>query len=65
MASIWGSDEIRRKKPTPQDEAKGGIAIIESVLWDAFPAYCRQLDAVVQEKLGRKLPPSVVPVKVS
>jgi len=63
VASIWGSDEIRRKKPTPQDEAKGGIAIIESVLWDAFPAYCRQLDSVVQAKLGKPLPPTVVPVK--
>ena len=44
-------------------EAKGGIAIIESVLWDAFPAYCRQLDAVVKSKLGKSLPPSVVPVR--
>jgi phosphoenolpyruvate carboxylase len=30
IASIWGSDEIRRDKPTPQQEAKGGLAILES-----------------------------------
>lgn len=25
ISSIWGSDEIRREKPTPQMEAKGDI----------------------------------------
>ena len=29
--SIWGSDEIRREKPTPQIEAKGGLAIVQTV----------------------------------
>ncbi|GMI18631.1 hypothetical protein TrLO_g13459 [Triparma laevis f. longispina] len=63
IASLWGSDEIRRSKPTPTQEAAGGIAIIESVLWDAFPAFCRKLDDVVENKLNKKLPPDVVPVK--
>lgn len=30
IASLWGSDEIRREKPTPQQEAQGGLAILES-----------------------------------
>lgn len=30
IASLWGSDEIRREKPTPQQEARGGLAILES-----------------------------------
>lgn len=63
IASIWGSDEIRRNKPNPQMEAEAGIAIIETTLWDAVPAHCRKLDAEVIRELGKKMPPDSVPVK--
>lgn len=63
VAAIWGSDEIRRQKPTPQQEALGGIAILESVLWDAVPAYLRKLDAQLRLSLGHRLPVDVVPIK--
>jgi phosphoenolpyruvate carboxylase len=63
IASIWGSDEIRRKKPDPQMEAEAGIAIIESTLWDAVPSHCRKLDAEVLRDLGKKMPPDSIPVK--
>lgn len=48
ISSIWGADEIRRKKPTPQQEAAGGNAIIEGVLWDAVPSFLRKLDGQVR-----------------
>ena len=54
---------IRRQKPTPQQEAFGGIAIIESVLWDAVPAYMRKLDAQCCVSLNRRLPVDAVPIK--
>lgn len=63
ISSIWGADEIRRQKPTPQQEASGGNAVIESVLWDAVPAYLRKLDAQCRLTLGRRLPVDVVPIK--
>lgn len=63
ISSLWGSDEIRRSKPTPQMEAAGGIAIIESVLWEAVPAYLRKLDAQCKVSLGRSLPADVVPIR--
>ena len=63
VASIWGSDEIRRQKPTPQQEAGGGNAVIESVLWDAVPSYLRKLDSQCQVSLGRRLPIDCVPIK--
>ncbi|GKY98795.1 hypothetical protein MPSEU_000835700 [Mayamaea pseudoterrestris] len=63
VASILGADEIRRLKPTPQQEATGGNAILESVLWDAVPAYLRKLDAQVQLTLGMRLPIDFVPIK--
>ena len=63
IATLWGTNEIRSVKPTPQQEAAGGIAIIESVLWDAVPAYVRKLDAQCQLSLDRSLPLNSVPVK--
>mmetsp|Transcript_20057 Transcript_20057/g.29758 ORF Transcript_20057/g.29758 Transcript_20057/m.29758 type:complete len:1000 (+) Transcript_20057:186-3185(+) len=63
IGSLWGSDEIRRTKPTVQTEALGGIAIIESVLWDAVPAYLRKLDAQCRLTLGKRLPIDTVPIR--
>jgi Phosphoenolpyruvate carboxylase len=63
ISSIWGADEIRRTKPTPQQEAGGGNAVLESVLWDAVPSYLRKLDAQCRMTLNRRLPIDVVPIK--
>jgi len=67
ISSIWGSDEIRRNKPTPQMEAKGGMAIVETVLWDAVPEYLRRLSAQCVDSLGPeyKLPLTAVPIVFS
>lgn len=63
ISSIWGSDEIRRTKPTVQQEASGGNAIIEGVLWDAVPNYLRKLDNQCRMSLGKRLPVDVCPIK--
>lgn len=63
ISSLWGMDEIRRTKPTPQKEAAGGLAILESVLWDAVPGYLRKLDAQCLASLGKRLPLDAVPIK--
>lgn len=63
IASTWGSDEIRRSKPTPQMEAAGGNAVVETVLWDAVPSYLRKLNAQCQISLGKTLPVDIVPIK--
>ncbi len=63
IAGTWGSDEIRRTKPTPQEEAVGGNAMIETVLWDAVPNYLRKLNAQVVKSLGKRLPIDAVPIK--
>jgi len=62
ISSLWGSDAIRRTQPTVQKEALGGVAIIESVLWEAVPAYHRKLDAQCLLTLGKRLPIDAVPI---
>ena len=49
IAESWHSDEIRETRPTPQDEAKWGFAVIESSLWSALPAAVRDLDQALSD----------------
>jgi phosphoenolpyruvate carboxylase len=63
VTSIWHSDELRRKKPTPVDEARTGLAIVENVIWDAVPIFMRKLDDVVRHELGHSLPLDAAPIK--
>lgn len=65
VCSIWESDSLRRSKPTPVDEAKFGIAIVENCLWEAIPSFLRKLDDVVVNELGKSLPLTLAPIKIS
>jgi len=63
ITEIWQTDEIRRNKPTPIDEAKWGFAVIEGSLWSAVPNYLRTLDEQLQEIYNIKLPLEANPIK--
>lgn len=65
VASIWDSDELRREAPTPVDEARKGLHIVEQVLWEALPRFLRKLDQTCQDKLGRRLPLDARPIKLA
>ena len=57
IAEAWHSDEIRQARPSPQDEARWGFAVVENSLWQAIPAAMRDLDRLV----GRTVPIDVMP----
>ncbi|WP_371230254.1 phosphoenolpyruvate carboxylase [Pseudomonas sp. QE6] len=63
VAEAWHTEEIRRTRPTPVDEAKWGFAVIEHSLWQALPAFLRHVDATLQQTLGERLPLSVAPIR--
>lgn len=65
IASIWQSDEVSRKKPTPQDEAERGTLVVETVLWEAVPSFLRKLDATMEAYLGKGLPLKSAPIRFS
>ncbi|WGL15067.1 phosphoenolpyruvate carboxylase [Microbulbifer bruguierae] len=44
ILSAWSTDEIRRERPTPEDEAKWGFATIEQSLWQAVPKGMRDIE---------------------
>ena len=63
ISQVWCSNEIRSKRPTPVDEAKSGLAVIESSLWDAIPEFLNELDEHLQTQLNIRLPVDATPVK--
>jgi len=65
VSQIWHTNEIRRQRPTPIDEAKWGFAVIEGSLWQAVPNYLRQLDESMQAVLQQPLPLDCSPVRFS
>lgn len=65
IATIWESDNLRRTKPTPEEEARWGLAIVENVLWKAVPNFLRKLDDVLKGELGQGLPWDRSPIKIA
>jgi len=63
ITSIWLTEEIRRKKPTPLDEVRWGQILIEETIWNTVPLYLRKLDKALAEHTGKRLPQESVVVK--
>ncbi len=63
ITQAWHTNDIRKNRPTPVDEAKWGFGVIESSLWEAVPQYVRELDNKLQDGLGLSLPIDASPIK--
>jgi len=56
ITSIWKTDELKRSKPKPTEEAQWGLAVIEDSLWNAVPKICSRFNESVEAYTGKKLP---------
>lgn len=63
ISQAWHTDEIRHERPTPVDEAKWGFAVIENSLWQAVPDFHRDLDDLLLETAGERLPLDAAPLR--
>ncbi|MBJ9976046.1 phosphoenolpyruvate carboxylase [Pseudomonas sp. S75] len=63
IAEAWHTEEIRRTRPTPVDEAKWGFAVIEHSLWQAIPSHLRKVDQALFEATGERLPLHAAPIR--
>jgi len=63
IAEAWHTEEIRRVRPSPVDEAKWGFAVIEHSLWQAVPNFLRKADQALQTATGLCLPLQAAPVR--
>ncbi|WP_258912010.1 phosphoenolpyruvate carboxylase [Pseudomonas putida] len=63
IAEAWHTEEIRRTRPTPVDEAKWGFAVIEHSLWHAIPSHLRKVDKALLDATGLRLPLEAAPIR--
>jgi len=62
ITSIWKTDELKRSRPSPTEEAKWGLAVIEDSLWNAVPKICSRFDNSVYAYTGKHLPINFSPI---
>ena len=63
LTIIWNTDDLKRFKPSPFDEAKWGLAIIEDSLWDTIPKVYRRLNSIFVQNMGKGLPKNFNPIQ--
>lgn len=63
VTTAWDTAAVRRRKPTPEDEAKAGLVIVQQVIWDAIPATLRTIDRALRKHGLGGLPRDIAPVR--
>ena len=63
ISAIWQTDELRRQRPSPVDEARAALVLFDQVLWDALPVYLRSLDRALLDATGKPLPLDAAPIR--
>ncbi|MDB9922979.1 phosphoenolpyruvate carboxylase [Candidatus Pelagibacter sp.] len=63
LTIIWNTDDLKRSRPSPFDEARWGLAIIEDSLWDTIPKVYRRLNSIFVQNINKGLPKNFNPIQ--
>lgn len=63
VAQYWFTSEIRKNRPTPNEEAKWGYDVIENSLWEAVPSFIRELNEQTRSVLNHTIPYDAQPIQ--
>ena len=63
VCQAWYTDEIRKNRPTPLDEAKWGFSVIEDSLWEGVPLFLREFNDQLVDAFNEQLSVEHVPIK--
>lgn len=63
IVALWETDEIRRERPTPLDEARSGLVVIEQSVWGVVPEVLREFDEALIDQCGRGMPLDAAPLR--
>eukprot|EP01134_Creolimax_fragrantissima_P001647 CFRG1647T1 len=61
LESLWRTDEVRRSKPKPEDEARNILQVVEDTVWDAAPKYVRTVNRYLKKVNQEPLPLDALP----
>ena len=64
IETAWDTSDVRRERPTPLDEVRGGLIVFEQSLWFAIPAYLRAVDRALRRTTARGLPVEATPIRI-
>lgn len=56
IQSAWRTDEIRRRKPTPQDESRQFLTYFHETIYAGLPVFLRRIDTALANIGQPKLP---------
>ena len=62
ITQYWFTAEIRKNRPTPNEEAKWGYDVVENSLWQAVPQFLRELNEQMYTSLGYTFPIDARPI---
>ena len=62
VALLWGTSELHNARPSVEDEARGGLVYLPTVLWEVVPRLVDEIERAVEAHYGQRptLPPPVV-----
>ena len=63
LTIIWNTDDLKRSKPSPFDEARWGLAVIEDSLWNTIPRVYRRLNSIFTKNMKKNLPKNFNPIE--
>ena len=63
LTIVWNTDDLKRVKPSPFDEARWGLAVIEDSLWDTIPKVYRRLNSIFLKNMNKGLPKNFNPIE--
>ena len=63
LTVIWNTDDLKRFRPSPFDEARWGLAIIEDSLWETIPKVYRRLNSIFIKNMKKGLPKNFNPIE--
>lgn len=49
LHGIWRTNPVRRYKPTPEDESRYGLSVVEQSIWEALPEHYHAVDYALKE----------------
>lgn len=61
LLGLWRTDEVRRSKPKPEDEARNILQVIEDTVWDATPKQMSRMDEFFIQRGLEPLPLDATP----